>query len=271
MAKIKLLLCLKRLLQGALIGAGGILPGISGGVLCVLFGRYFPIMETFTHPIEGVKKHWRLLLPVGLGGLAGFVGGGKLIALIFGANDTVATWLFLGLIAGTLPALWREAGKQGRSAKSLRAMTAAFLLFGALLFYVRFGTLQPMAPDFADFLFCGVLWGLSIIIPGMISSSILMAADLFEPLAAGISCLDPGVVIPWLIGMGVVVLSLSRLVMHLFDAHYALIYHMICGIILASTLSIVPFAYASAAEALMSAACFGAGCLMGYLGEGRQK
>ena len=30
--------------QGAIIGAGAILPGISGGVLCVAFGIYQPMM-----------------------------------------------------------------------------------------------------------------------------------------------------------------------------------------------------------------------------------
>ena len=34
-----------RLLQGALIGLGAVLPGISGGVLCVIFGIYRPVME----------------------------------------------------------------------------------------------------------------------------------------------------------------------------------------------------------------------------------
>ena len=29
-----------QILQGALIGVGAVLPGISGGVLCVIFGIY---------------------------------------------------------------------------------------------------------------------------------------------------------------------------------------------------------------------------------------
>ena len=33
-----------RVLQGALIGLGAVLPGISGGVLCVVFGIYKPVM-----------------------------------------------------------------------------------------------------------------------------------------------------------------------------------------------------------------------------------
>lgn len=33
---------LLRVIQGILVGSGAILPGISGGVLCVSFGLYQP-------------------------------------------------------------------------------------------------------------------------------------------------------------------------------------------------------------------------------------
>ena len=58
---------LLRVLQGALIGGGAILPGISGGVLAVLFGVYQPLMELLTRPIQTIKKRWRLFLPLGIG------------------------------------------------------------------------------------------------------------------------------------------------------------------------------------------------------------
>ena len=41
---------LRDLLCGVLIGAGAILPGVSGGVLAVVFDIYRPLMETLTHP-----------------------------------------------------------------------------------------------------------------------------------------------------------------------------------------------------------------------------
>ena len=34
-----------RILIGVLLGLGAVLPGISGGVLCVMFGLYKPIIE----------------------------------------------------------------------------------------------------------------------------------------------------------------------------------------------------------------------------------
>ena len=41
---------LGKVLQGALIGLGAVLPGISGGVLSVVFGVYRPIMELLSDP-----------------------------------------------------------------------------------------------------------------------------------------------------------------------------------------------------------------------------
>ena len=44
-----------RVVQGALIGLGAVLPGISGGVLSVIFGIYKPIMELLSNPIANFK------------------------------------------------------------------------------------------------------------------------------------------------------------------------------------------------------------------------
>ena len=66
---------LRDLLCGVLIGAGAILPGVSGGVLAVVFDIYRPFMEVLTHPRAAIPKYWRWFLPIGLGCAIGFVGG----------------------------------------------------------------------------------------------------------------------------------------------------------------------------------------------------
>ena len=62
---------LVRFAEGLIIGIGGILPGVSGGVLCIVFGLYQPVMEVFAAPVQNLKKHFRLLAPVALGAAAG--------------------------------------------------------------------------------------------------------------------------------------------------------------------------------------------------------
>ena len=60
-------------LQGALIGTGAILPGISGGVLCVAFGLYEPMVGLFVHPWQSLRRNYRLFIPLILGGGLGFL------------------------------------------------------------------------------------------------------------------------------------------------------------------------------------------------------
>ena len=105
---------LRDLLCGVLIGAGAILPGVSGGVLAVVFDIYRPFMEVLTHPREAIPKYWRWFLPIGLGCAIGFLGFAKGIAAAIDVSSTVTTWLFIGLIVGTVPSLFREGGTQHR-------------------------------------------------------------------------------------------------------------------------------------------------------------
>ena len=255
-----------RVVQGVIIGAGAILPGVSGGVLAVIFGIYRPAMELLTHPRRALARYRRMLLAGGAGWLIGFLGGGGAILALFQQSETVATCLFIGLILGTLPDLWREAGAQGRSRGSYLSMLVSFALLFALLLGVQLESFAEMPANFGGFLFCGALWGMSFIIPGMTSSSILMAVGLLTPMVDGIAHLDPAVLIPWALGMAGVVLLFARLVSCLFDRHYSLAYHAVIGIVLASTLIIVPLRFASGAELAWSIGCAVLGAAIAYLG-----
>lgn len=253
-----------RLLQGAIIGAGAILPGISGGVLAVIFGIYRPMMETISAPKEGIKRHWRMFLPIALGWAAGFLGGSGAILALFNHSETRATCLFVGLILGTIPALWKEAGEQSRSKASYIAMITSFAALFSVLLAVQIGSFAAMSANFFGFLFCGILWGFSFIVPGMTSSSILMAVDLLTPMVEGISKFDPAVLIPWGLGLLSVVLLFARLVNWLFKRHYSIAYHAVLGIVLASTLIIVPVSYKSAGEALLCIVYAALGALLAH-------
>ena len=104
-----------RVIQGAFIGLGAVLPGISGGVLCVVFGIYKPIMELLSHPIQKFKTHVPKLLPVIIGIGIGFLGIANLLSFFLEKYPAPSVCLFVGLIVGMMPSLFREAGEQGRS------------------------------------------------------------------------------------------------------------------------------------------------------------
>lgn len=256
------------LICGIAIGAGAILPGISGGVLCVVFGVYQPIMELFSHPIQGIKKGWKMFIPIVIGWAVGFFAFSNLIKFMFGASEIYATWLFIGLIIGEIPSLFKEAGKEGRNGKSYVSMAVGFVVMFAILLTV---TLLPninITPNIWWYGFAGVLWGLSIIIPGMTSSSILMCLNIYESFNAGLSVLDMGVVIPWIIGMAITVILFARIVDKAFKKHYSVCYHGVIGIVLASTLIIVPiFEKYILSDILISLGCFAGGFFLAYISD----
>ena len=177
----------------------------------------------------------------------------------------IAICLFIGLILGTLPSLWAEAGAQGRGRGAYLSCAASFLALSAVLLYAQYGAFYTMRPGFLGFLFCGLLWGLSLIVPGMTSSSILMAVGLFTPMAEGFARLDMAVILPWLLGMALIVLTLARVVNWCFQTHYPLFYHAVFGIVLASTVVIIPLHYDGARDALLCLLAAALGALAAYL------
>ena len=231
---------LLQLLQGALIGLGSVLPGISGGVLSVVFGIYKPLMELLANPFGRLKTHVPRLLPYIAGAAIGFMGVANLLAFVLEKYPAPSVCLFVGLIAGMLPSLWREAGGQGRSKGSYYSLTMAMALVFALLIWLNTSSIV-ITPNFIWYLFCGFCLALSVIAPGMSFSTLLMPLGLYTPFVDGIGHLSMEVLIPAGIGGLITIICLSRAVNMLFDKYYSLAFHAILGIVIAATVMIIPF------------------------------
>lgn len=230
-----------RVLQGALIGLGAVLPGISGGVLCVIFGIYKTIMEFLADPFRKFKTHVPKLIPVGIGGVIGFLGIANVLSFLLDKYPAPSVCLFIGLIGGMLPSLFREAGEQGRSKASYISMAVAMVIVFALLISLQVFSVL-ITPNFLWYVFCGACLALSVIAPGMSFSTLLMPLGLYEPFVAGIGHLDFGVLIPGGIGGLATVILFAKAVDSLFNNHYSVAFHAIVGVVIAATVMIIPFA-----------------------------
>ena len=229
-----------RVLQGVLIGVGAVLPGISGGVLCVVFGIYKPVMELLSNPLRNFKTHVPKLLPVIVGMGVGFLGVAKILAFFLETFPDPSVCLFSGLIVGMLPSLFREAGEQGRPKGSWVSMGVAFVFILALLISLNLFSVS-IAPNFGWYLFCGFCLALSVIAPGMSFSTLLMPLGLYTPFVDGLGNLNFSVIVPAGIGAVITVICLAKAVDALFDRFYPYAFHAIIGIVIAATIMIVPF------------------------------
>ena len=229
-----------KILQGSLIGLGAVLPGISGGVLCVIFGIYKTIMEFLADPFQNFKTHFPRLLPVGVGGVIGFLGIANLLSYVLEKYPNPSVCLFIGLIAGMLPSLWREAGEQGRTKGSYISLLVALVFIFALLIGLENSSVE-ITPNFVWYVFCGFCLALSLIAPGMSFSTLLMPLGLYTPFVDGIGHFSMSVLIPAGIGVLATLICLSKAINILFEKYYSLAFHAIIGIVIAATVIIIPF------------------------------
>lgn len=229
-----------RLLKGILVGIGFITPGLSGGVLAVVFGIYERLMRWLGNLKENFIKNLRFFLPVGIGGVIGVVAFSAAVDWAFENYRVQAIWLFIGFIAGTFPSLLNTAGKQGRKSWHWVLLAGAAVGMFFLMRWMETIRSVEMAPSFFNWLFSGALIGLGVVVPGMSPSNFLIYLGLYEKMTAGISRLDLGVILPLALGGLLCVLLFAQLVSWLFKKYYALMYHLILGIVVGSTAAIIP-------------------------------
>lgn len=264
-----------RIIKGAVLGVGAILPGISGGVLSVVFGIYRPLMEFLAHPIAQFKRKWLFFLPILIGFVLGVLGLARVVDWLFRESPVASVWLFSGLVVGTLPALLREAGQQGRGKGAWIALAVATVLTGAWMFSMNSleGASSQVTPNVLWWLLCGVLWGMGLIVPGMSPSSIFIFLGLYQPMTAGIAALDINVILPLIVGLVATVALLARAMGWLLKRYYPIVLHAIFGIVLASTVGILPIGQGAqdAAHIALYAGCFIAGAAVAYAMEWMRK
>ena len=260
----KQLMFLLWLLEGIVVGFGAILPGVSGGTLCVAFGMYRPIIDTLAHVRSGIRKHGLMLLTFFAGVLVGFVALSGLAAWLLAKDTALVTCVFIGFIIGTFPELWQDAGTQGRTGRGIFAMVLGFAAMAVLLRALKTTVAITVAPGMAGFLLCGVLWGLSFIVPGLSSSSLLLFFGLYQPMLAGIAAFDLTVLLPLGVGMALCVLLLSRIIERTYQKHFSIVSHGILGIVAATALMILPKWDGSVQMLMINLLAILFGCVLSY-------
>ncbi len=234
------LLLLIWFLEGTVVGFGAILPGISGGTLCVAFGMYRPVIEMISDLKSGMKKYGVMLGVFLLGVAAGFVGLSGTAAWLLEKNTALVTCAFIGFILGTFPELWEDAGARGRSREAYTAMFLSFAVMLTVLMLLKTSMSLHVDPGIPGYLLCGLLWGVSFIVPGLSSSSLLLFFGLYQPMLKGISALHMGVLLPMAAGMLLCVLFFSKGIGYAYEKRYEIVSHGVMGIVAATVVMIFP-------------------------------
>ena len=248
---------IKNIIKGAIIGIANIIPGVSGGTMAVSMGIYDQLIHCITHLFSELKKNLKFLIPIFLGAGIGLVGLSFVIEYLFDVAPFETNLLFIGLIIGGLPAMWKRV--KGNAIKIPHIV--AFLLFFALVVgLAAFGNAEgadvALEPGFSNGLMLflvGIIAAATMIIPGVSGSMILLLLGYYNPIVSEINAfirallaldfvaLWRGVLIFVPFGLGVVagIFGIAKIIEIVFQKFPLLAYWAIIGLIVSSPFAIV--------------------------------
>lgn len=249
---------IKSFLKGCVIGIANIIPGVSGGTMMVAMGIYDKLIHCITHLFSEFKKNVLFLLPIVIGMGVAIVASSFALESLFANFPVQTNLLFVGLILGGLPAVWKHV--KGNSIKFGHLI--AFLLFFALVAGLAvFGGGNGKDADLAfnvinvmKLFGVGIVASATMIIPGVSGSMMLKLMGYYEPIVTttipnlirslvafdmdGI-LVGVGVLAPFGIGIVAGVFAIAKLVEIIFEKFPLYAYWAIIGLIVASPVAIL--------------------------------
>ena len=247
----------KNILKGAVIGIANIIPGVSGGTMAVSMGIYDKIIHAVTHLFSEFKQSMKTLLPIGAGIILAIVVVARLIEYMFGVIPFQTNLLFIGLILGGLPAMWKKV--KGNPLKISHVLALA-LFFGLVIVCASLEGSEGKAADleFSLINVCrlfgvGVIASATMVVPGVSGSMILMIMGYYEPVLGMVNQFvdhlkafdiqglwgDCGVLVPFGIGVVAGIFVIAKAIEIIFAKWPLLAYWAIIGLIVASPVAIL--------------------------------
>lgn len=238
--KQKLILILK----GLIIGAGKIIPGVSGGMLAIILNVYDKGIDAISNFFKDVKNNFTFLFTLAIGIIISILSISKIIKYTLTFCYLPTMLLFIGLILGGVPHIIAEAKKE-KSLKNVFVLLLGFLLIlGVSIFSNKGGNLSITEVKFVPMIFIGVVDAITMIIPGISGTAILMMLGYYDVVITSFSTVTDlsllgtnlRIIIPFGIGLILGTIILSKAINYLLNKYKISSYYAIIGFTFASIL-----------------------------------
>ena len=234
--------------KGIALGAGAILPGISSGVLCVIFGIYEKLLDSILYFFKDIKKNFRFLLPIFIGVFIGVFIFSNFLQYFLITFPIQTNSIFIGLILGTIPSLLETLKKEENTSKTnFKYFLAFFICFsigvGSVLLENSLSTINIESIENVSFLYLmlsGFLMSVGIVVPGVSSTIILMLLGVYSKYLTGISTLSFNILIPMGIGLILGCFVFMKITKFLLDKFHNITFAGIIGFTLGSIFVLFP-------------------------------
>lgn len=246
------------------MGIGGVLPGVSGGILAISLGVYEKMMYAIGNVFRAFKENMRYLLPLAIGGGIGILLTSNILSIVIERYEAQLLSFFTGLVLGSLPELYAEVRLGIKKVKWKHFLAMVLGLAFVLLFALGESSVTEKTEvarlTVPGALIAGLVLSVGTVIPGISSSFILVYMGLYPAVISTIaSVLDLATleksglgaaiaklgdtVMPLVALAGafaIVSLLIIKIVNRILARHHSMAYAAIIGFVLGSVALVLP-------------------------------
>lgn len=220
--------------KGMIIGIGKIIPGVSGSMLAISMGIYQKLIDSINNFFKRPKENFEFLIKITIGIIISIVLFSKLILNCLDKYYLVTMFFFIGLIIGGFKDIKEKVDKDSKYIMFL----SFFLIF--FLGIVNINNHVNITNTFFNtvyFIFVGFIDALTMIVPGISGTATLMMLGAYEEVISMYSNIlnismiidNLKLIIPFMIGLGIGIISIVKLIEYLFKNYKSKTYNAILG------------------------------------------
>lgn len=250
--------------MGIAIGSGAILPGLSSGVFCVIFGIYEKLIDSILNFFKFPKKNFKFLLPIFIGMFIGVFIFSNLINYFLIKIPLQTKSIFIGLILGSIPSLFKEVNKNYKFELKYLLFTLISFIIGILSVFLESNistNITSVNFNYFYLLLSGFLMSIGVIVPGVSSTVILMLMGVYNSYISSISSLYFPILIPLGIGLILGSIIFMKITNFLLKKFYIQTFYTIIGFTLGSIFVLFPD-ISFDISGIISILCIGIGCIV---------
>lgn len=235
------------IIKGFIIGLAKIIPGVSGSLVALNLGLYERGIEAISNFFKNVKSNMIFLLNVGIGIILSIIIGSKIIDYTLLKFYFPTMLLFIGLLVGTIPNLFKKANIKTKS--EMFYFIAIFILM-IILTFLKTDTNFIYIDNLKNNLYViliGFIDAFTMIIPGVSGTATFMLIgcyDFFLSIFSNLTNLNNildniKIVMLFSIGLGFGIILVTKLMSYLLNNKKNIIYPIITAFSISSIIFLI--------------------------------
>ena len=216
--------------NGAVVGGSMLVPGVSGGTMCIILGIYDQLIHAVSTFFQNKRANFWLLFWFCLGGGTGIFLLSRPLLQLMECFPKPAAFFFMGAVAGSVPMTFQKAKVESFHWRVPVYVAVGMVIVWALAKLPTMDQLEGGVPEqIVMLVVSGVVAAVALVLPGISVSYLLLVLGMYNSTIKAIGNLDFQYLIPLGLGLMLGIVATTRLLEHLMQVYPRATYLIILG------------------------------------------